>query len=145
VPAKANTVRFANWAGSTNNVALTSAATVASGTWHHVAVVYDRTNSLVGNFTLYLDERWPARIAVVMGVSQSYPVVLGGHANPEAVVDRWFDGRLDDLAVFKTPIRGASCVAHNRTVAHFGGLSTSVTVSSPCSPTSRSSRHSATA
>ena len=119
-PVGQTTVRLQHHNGTIFDVDLAQTG-IAAGTWHHFAVVRDGpvlsfhvNGTLVGSdsdFTFALD--------------QNSPLVFGGHANPAFQPGRWFDGQLDDLAVFSSALAPAEIgtLAAGMTVRHFGGLS----------------------
>ena len=102
------------------------------GVWHHFAVVRDGTTiSLYLNGTLVGSDS-----AFTFAINQSQPLVFGGHTDKTATyAPRWFDGRLDELAVFDSALETAEIetLAQGMTIRHFGGLSStgSVTLSAP--------------
>jgi len=111
------------------DVNLTS-GTVPLGTWHHAAVVFDRTNSNAGLVRLYLDgAQVGATTSVTWALDQTSELVFGGVKKGNEA--RWLNGRMDDLALYNTVLTAAEItnLAAGRTVAHLGGLSRSNTVS----------------
>jgi autotransporter-associated beta strand protein len=69
-------------------------------------------------------------------LDQNSPLVFGGHANPAVQPERWFDGQLDDLAVFTSALAPGEIgtLAAGMTVRHFGGLSAGGTITLSAAP-----------
>jgi hypothetical protein len=111
----------------TNNaldVNIVSAATAAVGQWHHAALVFQRTNTNSGVLRAYLDGVQFAATNITWALPQQMPVVFGGHNKTNSNVNRWFNGGLDDLALFTNALSASEISSlATRTVAHFAGLS----------------------
>lgn len=120
--------------GGTQDVNLASAATATAGAWHHAAVVFDRTAPSNGTVRLYLDGASVGSTTVNWALNQSTPLRFGGHNSTTFGQDRWFNGQLDDLALFRAAL-SASDIARlaSLPVANFGGLTVTglVTVTPP--------------
>lgn len=107
-----------------------NASGVSLSAWHHVAVTFARTNTASGVMALYLDGALRGTDdSFSLRLDQTVPVVFGGHQSAIYAVTRWFNGVLDELAVFDAAL-SASEVAElaARSVAHFGGASATNTV-----------------
>lgn len=108
---------------STTDLDIT-APNIAPGQWHHAAVSFQSTNGNSGVVRFYLDG---ALVGTDSSVTFNLPsgslCIFGGHASATFAVSRWFNGRLDDLAVFNTAL-GTADVAQiaARPVAYLGGL-----------------------
>ena len=105
---------------------------IAAGTWHHFAVVRSgATISFYVNGTLVGSDG-----SFTFGLDQNSPLVFGGHADPSFQPGRWFDGQLDDLAVFTAALSPSeiSTLAGGMTVRHFGGLSATGTITLSTTP-----------
>jgi len=100
-----------------------SAGGIGTGAWHHVAVTCLRTNATSGEMALYLDGELKGTDTLFsLTLDQSVPVVFGGHQNDGFAVTRWFNGLLDDLAVFRAALSADEVKAlATRSVAHLGG------------------------
>jgi autotransporter-associated beta strand protein len=73
-------------------------ADIPSDQWHHLTLSYDRTATNTGTFYLYVGRFLRGSVsAVTMNVSQTAPVVVGGHNSTTTNVDRWFDGVMDEV------------------------------------------------
>ena len=102
------------------DVEITSSA-AAPGMWHHFAVV--RSGITI---SLYLNGLFVGSdTAFTLAIDQTQPLVFGGHASTTAQVQRWFDGQLDELAVYSGALVPAEITtfATGMTARHFGGLS----------------------
>jgi len=100
------------------------------GEWHHLTLVYDRTGTNVGTFTLYVDGFLLGSVAAVaMDVSQSASLQVGGHSSTSASLDRWFDGRLDEV-LFQSGLnsRGEIWGLTSFSARHYNGLNTTGTL-----------------
>ena len=84
--------------GSTvNNVSITTTDTTL-GDWYHVALVNDTES---GVMSLYLDgDLIGSDNDYDLNLSQGTKVAFGGHTSNTFRTERWFDGMLDDLAIW---------------------------------------------
>lgn len=105
------------------------------GVWHHTAVVRSgNTLSLYLNGTLVGSDN-----TFTLAINQANPLKFGGHMDTSAnYAPRWFDGGLDDLAVFTAALDPAeiAALANGLTVRHLGGLTATgtVTLAEPARP-----------
>ena len=108
-----------------------SAAGAGAGAWHHVAVTFARTNASAGVMSLYLDGSLRGSdSSFALALDQRVPAVFGGHQNAGYAVTRWFNGLLDEVAVFAAALSSNEVAAlASRSVAHAGGLAATNTVS----------------
>lgn len=103
---------------------------LATGTWHHVTLTYDRTATNTGTLALYVNGFAYGSVAsVAMDLSQSTPLYFGGAQSTSSGLDRWFDGQLEDVTLQsgisgRPEIRG---MARSGT-QHYHGLSASGSV-----------------
>jgi len=104
-----------------------SAGSAPLDEWHHVALTFERTNTASGVISLYLDGVLKAiDDTFTLNLDQSVPIVFGGHQSAGFAVRRWFNGMLDELAVFNAALSADEvAVLAARSVAHFGGPSAS--------------------
>ncbi len=120
--------------GGTQDVNLVSGTTATTGAWHHAAVVFNRTAPSTGTVRLYLDGALVGSTSVGWALNQSTALRFGGHNSTTFGQDRWFNGHLDDLALFRSALSAAeiSRIAQSP-LANFGGLSVTglVTVTPP--------------
>lgn len=108
---------------------------VPSGQWHHITLSYDRTATNTGAFSLYVGKFLSGSVdAVAMNVSQSAPMVVGGHASTTANVDRWFDGEMDEVLFqsglsTRNEITNLTCMGarHYHGLNNFGSVTVTVT------------------
>lgn len=110
------------------DVSIASGA-VSASQWHHVAVAFDRTANNAGTLALFLDGvQVGATTAVSWALDQTSELVFGGVKKGNEA--RWFNGSLDDVALFGAILSPAeiSALASGRTVAQLGGLSRTNTV-----------------
>ncbi len=107
-----------------------SAGEASLGAWHHVAITFARTNTASGVMSLYLDGMLKGMDgSFTLRLDQTVPVIFGGHQNPGYAVTRWFNGMLDDVAVFDATLSSNEVAAlATRSAAHFGGVSATNTV-----------------
>ncbi len=121
----ASTLSLHHYPGPDVDITTTTAA--APGVWHHFAVVRGgATLSLYLNGALVGSDT-----AFTLATNQTYPLIFGGHTDTSATyAPRWFDGRLDELAVFNAALAPAAIttLAGGMTVRHFGGLSATGTI-----------------
>ena len=105
----------------------------APGVWHHFAVVRSGIKmSLYLNGALAGDDS-----AFTLAINQTFPLIFGGHTDTSATyAPRWFDGKLDELAVFSAALSPAAIttLANGMTVRHFGGLSATGTITLSAAP-----------
>ena len=112
-------------AANAADVSLTSVATAPTNQWHHAAVTFERTADSTGTVRLYLNGALAGSATnVTWALRQDLPVVLGGHASTSAaVVPRYFNGWLDDAALFRGALSAGEIVSlAQQSIATFGGL-----------------------
>ena len=92
--------------------------------WHHAALTYTCTNGITGKFCAYLDGSLKATAeGFTFHLPQTVPLILGGHQNATYAVSRWFNGGLDELALFNTALNAQEIAQlAARPVAHLAGL-----------------------
>jgi autotransporter-associated beta strand protein len=107
--------------------------TAAPGAWHHFAVVRSgSTMRLYLNGTLVGTDT-----SFALAIDQAVPLIFGGHTSIDPLfVPRWFDGQLDELAVFKDDLSAGevATLASGMTARHFGGLSATGTITLSVAP-----------
>ncbi len=120
-----STLTLHHYPGPDVNIESTAAA---PGVWHHFAVVRSGTTmSLYLNGTLVGSDT-----SFTLATAQVPPLIFGGHTDITATfAPRWFDGKLDELAVFNTALASTeiSTLFNGMTTRHFGGLSSTATIS----------------
>ncbi len=130
-PAGAAEVRLRHFAGGGPDVDLV-AGEIAPGTWHHFAVT--RSGTVL---RLYVDGVLAGTDAsFALALDQSQPLVFGGHAQTATRIDRWFNGLLDDCAVFTAALapEAIAALARGLTVRHLGGASARGTITLGLTP-----------
>jgi len=104
-PSGVNSVVLRHYTGPNSLDADLACAGVSAGQWRHVAVVFDSTHDNQGTLALYVDGvRQGFDGAVTLNTPSTAWVVLGGHASTTFATRRWFNGWLDDLAVFSAAL-----------------------------------------
>jgi autotransporter-associated beta strand protein len=132
LPANSDALRLLHYtAANSNDVSLASAATATMNLWHHAALSFEKTADSTGTVRLYLNGALAGTVTnVSWALRQDVALVLGGHASTSAAtVPRWFNGWLDDAALFRGALSSqeiASLAAQS--VATFGGTSVTGTV-----------------
>jgi autotransporter-associated beta strand protein len=125
-----STLTLHHYPGPDVNIESTAAT---PGVWHHFAVV--RSGSMM---SLYLNGALVGSDSTfTLTTAQVPPLIFGGHTDVSAnFAPRWFDGKLDELAVFNTALAPAEITTlfNGMTTRHFGGLSTTATISLSASP-----------
>ena len=129
--ANADTLRLEHYnAANANDVTLISPSTAVQNVWHHAAVTFEKTADNTGTVRLYLNgTQVGTPTTVTWALRQDLAVVLGGHASAVNGVSRYFDGWIDDAALFRGEL-SASAIASlaSQSVATFSGLTTITTV-----------------
>jgi hypothetical protein len=128
-PANSDTLRLQKYSTSTLTNEIVG-PNLLIGNWHHITVVYDRTGTNVGTFSLYVDGFLLGSVAsVAMDVSQSSSLQVGGHGSTSASLDRWFDGRLDDV-LFQSGLNSRAEIwgLSQFAARHYNGLNTAATL-----------------
>lgn len=125
-PANQNIVALNHY--NTNNAldfSLVSPAMVSTGAWHHVAVTFQPTADNTGTVRLWLDGA-AAGVAsnLTWALPQTNALVFGGQAiNNNANTNRWFNGWLGDLALFRGALTAEEISRlATMSVASFGGF-----------------------
>lgn len=124
--ANADSLRLLHY--STANVKdadVASGGTVALNAWHHAAVTFEKTADNTGSVRLYLNGTQVGQpIDVTWALAQSSAVVLGGITSTgAAVIPRYFNGWLDDTALFRGAMTASEIASLARqSVATFSGL-----------------------
>jgi len=127
-PAGATTVRLQhfNAVGAALDVDIAKTG-IAVGTWYHFAVVRNGTS-----MSLYIDGTLVGTdTAFTLALNQTNPLVFGGHASTTFAPQRWFDGGLDELIVSRAALDATQIgsLASGLSARHFGGLSSTATIS----------------
>jgi autotransporter-associated beta strand protein len=125
-----STLTLHHYPGPDVNIESTAAA---PDVWHHFAVVRSGTT-----ISLYLNGALVGSdTSFTLATAQVPPLIFGGHTDVSATfAPRWFDGKIDELAVFNTALAPAEITTlfNGMTTRHFGGLSTTATISLSATP-----------
>jgi hypothetical protein len=125
------TLRLRHYNASSNSpdMQLFSAGALTTNQWHHVAVTFDRTNTNIGNFRLYVNGLLTGAASNISLLMPQDLVVIGGHDSTNNT-QRWFDGWFDDVALWRRVLTSNEVaeLAGGVTVAHFGGLTSTTNI-----------------
>jgi len=109
------------------------ASNVTPNVWHHCAVIRSGTT-----LSLYLNGAPVGTDACfALNINPSYPLIFGGHTDTSATyAPRWFDGALDDLAVYTAALSPSeiAALAAGISARHLGGLTSTGTVTLGATP-----------
>jgi len=118
-----NLIALSHWnLASVQDVAFTPTNAVNTNEWHHVALTFQHVADGTNILTLYLDGTAVATTNIVWALHQDYPLVFGGHNSTTTKTYRWFNGSLDDVALFSGALSSNEIARlATGTVSHFGG------------------------
>lgn len=109
-------LRLVHYIATTTTDLDLTVANVQPNTWYHAAVVFDATNGNSGNVKFYLNGALVGSDpAVTLNVPSGSRAYLGGHGSTTFATVRWFNGWLDDTALFAaalTPAEISFLVTH---------------------------------
>lgn len=129
--AGSQTMRLRHYNASSNSpdMQLFSTGSLPTNQWHHVAVTFDRTNTNIGNFRLYVNGLLTGAASNISLLMPQNLVIVGGHASTNNT-QRWFDGWFDDVALWRRVLTSNEVaeLAGGVTVAHFGGLASTTNI-----------------
>jgi hypothetical protein len=129
LPANSDTLRLLHYTvTNSNDVNLSSAVAAPTNQWHHAAVTFEKTADNTGTVRLYLNGALAGtKTNLTWVLRQDLAIVLGGHTSTStAVSSRWFNGSLDDLALFRGALTTDEIVSlATQSVATFSGTSVS--------------------
>ena len=116
-----------------------SVANIRTGEWRHAAITFQPTNGNAGIIKLYVDGTLAGTDpSVTLNMTAGMMTVFGGHGSATFAVTRWFNGRLDDMAVFDTALPAADIASlAQRPAAYLGGIRATNTVWINIPPTNR--------
>ncbi len=118
-------------AANTLDVSIVSPGTAVQSVWHHAAITFEKTADNTGTARLYLNgTQVGTPTTVTWALRQDLPLVLGGiTSTPAAVIPRYFNGWLDDPALFRGAMTAAEIASlAKQSIATFSGLSVAATV-----------------
>jgi Concanavalin A-like lectin/glucanases superfamily/PKD domain/Bacterial Ig domain len=129
--AGSQTLRLRHYNASSNSpdMQLFSSGALPTNQWHHVAVIYDRTNTNIGNLRLYVNGLQTGAASNISLLMPQDLVIIGGHDSTNNT-QRWFDGWFDDVALWRRVLTSNEVaeLAAGTTVAHFGGLTSTTNI-----------------
>jgi len=111
------------WSGSSfqgtwgNNANANTAATIISDVWSYVVINYDANQTgSTGNvfpWTLYVNGQTDGYIWSTPTASSGAPFIIGAHGmDPTTLATAFFDGQVDEVAVYPRVLTGAEIQAH---------------------------------
>ena len=125
LPANSDVLRILHYNSTNgNDLNLTSSATVTNNVWHHAAVTFEKTADRTGTVRLYINGALAGTATnISWALRQDMPIVIGGHASTSAsVLSRYFNGWLDDVALFRGALTSNDIARMaSQSVAKFGG------------------------
>ena len=128
----ADTLRLEHYnAANAGDLTLISPGTAVQNVWHHAAVTFEKTADNTGTVRLYLNgTQVGSPTTLTWALRQDLALVLGGvTSNSTAVSSRYFNGWLDDSALFRGAMSAADIASlAQQSVATFSGLSASASV-----------------
>jgi autotransporter-associated beta strand protein len=130
--ANADTLRLEHYnASNAGDLTLISPGTAVQNVWHHAAVTFEKTADNTGTVRLYLNGTLAGSpTPVTWALRQDLALVLGGvTSTSSAVTSRYFNGWLDDSALFRGAMSAADIASlAKQSVATFSGLSANASV-----------------
>jgi len=87
---------FSNMALMLGGQTIVSSLSIPDTQWHHISVSFDPVADVV-RFTL--DGQVDSQSTNISGTENTGPLVIGAHFNSSGVVDRAFDGLIDELSI----------------------------------------------
>jgi hypothetical protein len=103
-----NNLRLVHYIATTTTDLDLTVANVLPNTWYHAAVVFDATNGNHGTVKFYLNGTLVGSDpAVALNVPSGSRAYLGGHGSSTFATVRWFNGWLDDFALFAAALTPA--------------------------------------
>ena len=94
-----------------SNTSLPVDSNVPDANWTHVVSVYDPAGvSGPNGLTLYINSALDATNPAISGLIRTTTASLGIGRNPE-MISQWFDGLLDDIAIWDRPLSGTEIAA----------------------------------
>ncbi len=118
-------------AANVGDLTLVSPGTAVQNVWHHAAVTFEKTADNTGTVRLYLNgTQVGTPTTVTWALRQDLALVIGGvTSTSSAVASRYFNGWLDDTALFRGAMSATEIASlAQQSVATFSGLSVQATV-----------------
>jgi hypothetical protein len=130
--ANADTLRLEHYnAANSGDLTLISPATAVQNVWHHAAITFEKTADNTGTVRLYLNGvQVGSPTTVTWALRQDLAVVIGGITSTSSgVASRYFNGWLDDTALFRGAMTSTEIATlAKQSVATFSGLGVQTTV-----------------
>lgn len=127
-----DTLRLEHYnAVNAGDLTLISPGTAVQNVWHHAAITFEKTADNTGTVRLYLNgTQVGSPTTVTWALRQDLALVLGGiTSTSSAVASRYFNGWLDDAALFRGALTAPEIAAlAKQSVATFSGLSITDTI-----------------
>jgi autotransporter-associated beta strand protein len=127
-----DTLRLEHYnAANAGDLTLISPGTAVQNVWHHAAITFEKTADNTGTVRLYLNgTQVGSPTTVTWALRQDLAVVIGGIASTSSsVASRYFNGWLDDTALFRGAMTSTEIAAlAKQSIATFSGLSVQTTV-----------------
>jgi hypothetical protein len=131
-PANSDTLRLEHYsAANSGDLTLASGGTAVQNVWHHAAITFEKTADNTGTVRLYLNgTQVGSPTTVTWALRQDLAIVIGGITSTSSgVASRYFNGWLDDTALFRGAMTAGEIAAlAKQSVATFSGLSVQATV-----------------
>ncbi len=129
-PSGQSSLVLRHYAAQSTTDADLSAGGIGLGQWHHFAVSFESTNGSSGIVRFYVNGALAGTdSAVTLNLPSDKRAVFGGHGSGTFAVTRWFNGRLDDCAVFSGVLPpGDIAQLAARPAGYLGGASGTNTV-----------------
>ena len=129
-PSGQDTLALRHYVASSTTDADMSASGVTLGRWHHAVVTFRSNSESTGEIALFLNGAQVAvDSSVTLNMVSGFSPVLGGHMSSTFAVSRWFNGAIDDVAIFKGTLSAQDISRLLRLpVAYFGGARVTNTV-----------------
>ncbi len=99
-----------------NNGNTNTEAAIISGQWSHIVIEYDSTRVISGSyypFTLYVNGKTDGYVWGAPAVNSGGPLIIGGRGvSATTLADRFFDGKVDEVALYKRLLTTTEIQAH---------------------------------
>jgi len=96
-----------------NNLFLNTNASIIPGYWSYIVLIYDPVGSSAYPNKLFVNGTTDGYIWGAAPVNTGGPFIIGGRGVSAAtLVDRLFDGQVDEVAVYQRVLSGAEMAAH---------------------------------
>jgi hypothetical protein len=103
-----NNLRVVHYVANVTTDLDLTVSSVLPNTWYHAAVVFDATNGNQGSVKLYLNGALAGSDnSVALNLPSGSSAILGGHGSSTFATVRWFNGWLDDTAIFAAALTPA--------------------------------------